>query len=678
MIQHHLSIDIETFSSVDLIKSGLYKYVQSPDFEVLLFAYSLDDAPVCIVDLAAGEEIPPDIIHHLFSSTTAKHAYNAPFEWYCLSKHFCLPEPCFGQAIFTRDTWLPQWHCTMMHGLYCGYTAGLDATGKAVGLPTDARKLQTGRALIKYFCTPCAPTKNNGGRTRNLPHHDPDKWQLFKTYCGQDVVAEMEIERRLQRFPVPELLQSQWITDQRINARGVAVDSDFVDNALYIGETVRQELTTEATQISGLDNPNSVAQLVKWLEEEIDEEIADLKKDTVKELLARGVNGEAATRMLELRQELGKTSTKKYDAIETCMCPDGRVRGLLQFYGANRTGRWAGRLVQVQNLPRTYIEPLPLARRLVKERQIDALRFVYGSVPDTLSQLIRTALVAAPGHVLIDADFSAIEARVIAWLAGEQWVLDVFRTHGKIYEATASQMFGIALELIKKSNPEYSYRQKGKVATLALGYQGGIPALQNMRKTYHISIQELPDETLPDIRDRWRKANPRIVGLWYAVGDAAIQAVQTGRPVSVRGLTFARECDPQNGQDFLTILLPSGRKLYYVRPHMGTNRFGEPSLAYWGMNQVSKRWEAVETYGGKLVENCVQAIARDCLAESVEHLEAAGYTVVFHVHDEVVIEAPARTASLDDVVAIMSQPPAWAPDLPLNADGWVNEFFKKD
>lgn len=660
----HLSIDIETYSSVDLGKAGLYKYVEAPDFQILLLAYCIDSGPVEVIDLASGYAGSLQSIMELLKAPeVVKHAYNAAFEWYCLSKWLNLSSK-------QRSAWLKQWRCTMLHGLYCGYTAGLDATGRALGLPADKQKLATGRALIRYFCVPCAPTKTNGGRTRNLSHHDPGKWQLFKEYCRQDVVTEMEIERRLSNFPVPDMVQQQWETDQIINARGVAIDTELVEGALELGEISRRACMEEASRITGLENPNSVAQLTRWLEEEIDEEIADLRKDTVKDLLGRGVSSDAATRMLEIRQELGKTSTKKYNALETAVCDDGRVRGLLQFYGANRTGRWAGRIVQPQNLPRTYLEPLELARELVKGRHMDALRFVYGSIPDTLSQLIRTAFVAGPGRVLIDADFSAIEARVIAWLAGEQWVLDVFRSHGKIYEATASQMFGVPLDRIKKGNPEYSYRQRGKVATLALGYQGGVNALIAMG-----ALRDgLTEEELPDIRDRWRKANPRIVGLWYSVGDAAIQAVQTGQPISIRNLTFARECDQT--QDFLTIRLPNGRKLYYARPHMGVNRFGEPSLAYWGMDQQTKRWGETETYGGKLVENCVQAIARDCLAEAIERLEAAGYPVVFHVHDEVVIEAD--HGSLEEVVKIMSQPPAWAPDLPLNADGWTNPFFKKD
>lgn len=676
---HHLSIDIETYSSTDITKAGMYRYAQSPDFQILLFAYSLDGGPVEVVDLTIPETyLPQEVVQRLFDPRCLKHAYNAAFEWYCLSRFFRLPEGPEKGGVYTAETWLPQWRDTMLHGLYCGYTAGLDATGRALGLPEDRRKLSAGRALIKYFCTPCAPTKSNGGRTRNQPRHDPDKWELFKTYNGQDVVTEMEIERRLSGFPVPPEIQRQWELDQRINLRGVAVDLDLMEGALWCGNTIKGRLKEEATALSGLQNPNSVAQLTKWLEKETGEELSDLRKDTVSRLLADGVSSDAASRMLEIRQELGKTSTKKYDALAHTVCADGRVRGLLQFYGANRTGREAGRLVQVQNLPRTYLKALPLARRLVKERNLDGLRLCYGSVPSTLSQLIRTTLVAAPGKVFIDADFSAIEARMIAWLAGEEWALQVFRTTGKIYEATAAQMFHVPEETIAKGRENYGMRQKGKVATLALGYQGGIPALQNMRKTYGIPESELPDRELPDIRDRWRKSNPHIVQYWYDVEKAALDAVSHGRPSEVRGIGFARECDPGNGLDFLTIRLPCGRKLYYAHPHMGVNRFGGPSLCYWGLNQTTRKWEVQDAYGGRLVENISQAVARDCLFAAMERLEQAGYEIVFDIHDEVVIEAPEGTASLEAVAEIMSQPIPWAPGLPLAADGWIDHYFKKD
>lgn len=658
----HLSIDLETFSSVPIAKAGAQKYMASPDFEILLFAYSLNGAPSVCCDIAQGELLPDWVLDALCDPQCLKHAYNAAFEWGCLSK------------FMERQLPPEQWRCTMFHGLYAGYPAGLDATGRALGLPEDKRKLSTGKALIRYFCVPCTPTKSNGGRRRNLPNHDPARWELFKEYNAQDVTTEMEIERRLSLITVPDWLQRQWETDLLINARGVAVDMEMVSGALEIGATVRERLTQEAVRISGLNNPNSVQQLSAWLEQETGEEVTDLRKDTVAKMIAQAPDIPGVQRMLEIRQELGKTSTKKYDAIEQAVCPDGRVRGLLQFYGANRTGRWAGRLVQVQNLPRTYTQPLELARNLVKQRKLDNLRLIYGSVPDTLSQLIRTAFVASDGNVLIDADFSAIEARVISWLAGEQWRLEVFKTHGKIYEASASQMFGVPIERIKKGNPEYALRQKGKVAELALGYQGGAGALINMGAL----DMGIPEDDLPDIVQRWRDTNKRICDLWYKMNSAAVEAISTGCSVGVGRLLVSCEYDAAHEVEYLTVLLPSGRKLYYNSPQIGENKWGGPSISYMGMDQTTKKWKRIETYGGKLVENCVQAVARDCLAQAIENLEKEGLPVVFHIHDEVVIDCRADTATLDDVVNIMSRPIPWAPGLPLNADGWVGGFFKKD
>lgn len=657
---HHLSIDLETFSSVDLKKSGMFKYIESPDFQILLFAYSLDGEPVQVIDIAAGEIIPPWLVSALSDPGFIKHAYNAAFEWRGLSKYFgMLP--------------VEQWRDTQLHSLYCGYPASLEKSGKALGLPEDKQKLNSGKALIRYFCVPCRPTKTNGGRTRNLPRHDPARWGLFKEYNRRDVETEMEIERRLSAFPVPDFVQKEWETDLRINARGVMVDMDLVTGALTMGENARAALIEEAMKISGLDNPNSVKQLKDWLGAELDEELTSLNKETVTCLLNRDGNSDAVQRMLEIRQELGKTSTKKYDAIEAAVCSDGRVRGLLQFYGANRTGRWAGRLVQVQNLPRTYTEPLSFARDLVINNQPDALRLICGSIPDTLSQLIRTSFVASPGNLLVDADFSAIEARVISWLAGEQWRLEVFRTHGKIYEASAAQMFGVPIEKIKKGNPEYALRQKGKVAELALGYQGSVGALIQMGALN----MGLSEEELPDIVARWREANRRIRDLWYAMENAAVRVISEGGCVGVGCVMLSREFDNSTGTDCMTILLPSGRKLYYINPKLGVNQWNKPSIVYMGVNDKNK-WGEIETYGGKLVENIVQAIARDCLACAIERLESAGYPVVFHIHDEVVIDIPADRADLDTVVQIMRAPIPWAADLPLNADGWTGLFFRKD
>lgn len=662
---HHLSIDLETYSSVPIKTAGAQRYIASSDFEILLFAYSLDGQPVQVVDMAMGEKVPDWVLKALYDPNYIKHAYNAVFEFVGISK-------VFGQLIPS------QWRDTMFHGLYCGYTAGLDATGKALGLSEDKQKLNTGKALIRYFCVPCKPTKTNGGRTRNYPQHDPEKWRLFKEYNAQDVVTEMEIEKRLSSVPVPDFVQKQWETDLIINLRGVAVDMPFVDGALVMDAQVKSELMQEATEISELDNPNSVKQLTAWLNKETssDVELTDLRKATVSEMLNRDDNSPDVQRMLEIRQELGKTSTKKYNAIKSCVCPDNRVRGLLQFYGANRTGRWAGRLVQVQNLPRTYTDPIELARDLVTDRRTQAVRMIYGNVSDTLSQLIRTAFVASPGNVLIDADFSAIEARVISWLAGEKWRLDVFKSHGKIYEASASQMFGVPIDRIKKGNPEYSLRAKGKVAELALGYQGSSGALIAMGALN----MGLTEEELPDIVNRWRTANSHIRDLWYDMDGAAVDVIQNGGCQRVHGLWLAREYDGTTGSCSFTITLPSGRKLYYNDPKIGENRWGNPSITYMGVNDKNK-WGRIETYGGKLTENCVQAIARDCLAEAIERLEAAGFPIVFHVHDEVVIDIKPYAANADmlnQVVQIMRQPPIWAQDLPLNADGWVGDFFTKD
>jgi DNA polymerase len=676
---HHLSCDIETFSSVDLTKSGLYKYAQSPDFEVLLISYSIDGGPVVSIDLINdpilfGNTKRDTFLGWLCSPDCTLHAYNAAFEWYCL----CTYMTRIGWP-YDADEQLTRWRCTMLHGLYCGYPGGLAAIGPALKLPQDKQKAASGKALIRFFCNPCKPTTKNGRRNRNLPHHDPARWKTFKDYNVQDVVTEMEVERRLSNFPVPDAIQKQWETDMRINARGVAIDRDMLNGALWCAETVRQELMTEAVQLSGLDNPNSIKQLSGWLEDELDEELTDLNKQTVKDLLGKDIESEDARRMLEIRQELGKTSTKKYNAMETALCDDGRVRGMLQFYGANRTGRWAGRIVQVQNLPQTHLPALELARDLVKNKKRDHLHVIFGSVPDTLSQLIRTAFVPGEGRSLIDADFSAIEARVIAWLAREEWVLDVFRTHGKIYEACASQMFGVPIDLIKKGKPEYELRQKGKVATLALGYQGSTGALIQMGALR----MGLTEEELPDIVSRWRAANPRIKDLWYAVENAAISVIESGRPCGVNGLMIAREYDSENGLDFMTILLPSGRKLYYVSPYLTTNRWNRPSLGYYGMDQTTKKWTQLESYGGKLVENCVQAIARDCLAEAIERVELAGFPVAFHVHDEVVIDyfhklSIAENHGLEKVCRIMAEPVSWAPDLPLGAEGWTGMFYKKE
>ena len=659
-MRHHLSIDIETKSSIDIQKAGLYKYAQSPDFEVLLFAYQWDEDPVELVDLTAGEEIPEWVLDELVNPETWKHAYNAAFEWYCLN--------CAGY-----ETPLEQWRCTMMHGLYCGYTAGLDATGRAIGLPQDKQKLTTGKALIRYFCVPCKPTKSNGNRTWNLPKHAPEKWVLFKEYCKQDVVTEHEIWKRLEIYPVPEEEEALWQMDIRMNAFGVRVDEALIDGALSIDEICTEKLTGEAVRITGLQNPNSTAQLKAWIEQQTGSEVSGLTKENVTELLARNDISNEVRRVLEIRQQLGKTSIKKYVAMKTAEGEGERVRGLTQFYGANRTGRWAGRLVQMQNLPRNYLKTLDEARNLVKAKNYTGVRLIYGNVPDTLSQLIRTAFIPTEGRKFVVADFSAIEARVIAWLAGEQWVNEVFATHGKIYEATASQMFHVPIEKIVKGNPEYSLRQKGKVATLALGYQGGSNALIAMGALN----MGLTEEELPDIVQRWRNANPRIRDLWYAVEEASIQTMLTAQPQAIYGLIFALESDLVYGQSFLTVQLPSGRKLFYPKPFLKENQFGKMAIHYYTVGQQTRKWEVTSTYGGKMTENIVQAIARDCLAETLRRIDARGLQVVFHVHDEVIVDAPLET-TVEELCDLMAEPIGWAPGLILKGAGFESSYYMKD
>lgn len=658
-MQHHLSIDIETKSSVDITKAGAYRYAQSEDFEILLFAYKYDEEDVRLVDLTVEERIPERILTALMNPNVVKHAYNAAFEWYCLNTA-------------GYRTPLEQWNCTMIHGLYCGYTAGLDATGKAIGLPQDKQKLSTGKALIRYFCIPCKPTKSNGGRSWNLPKHAPEKWELFREYCKQDVVTENEILKRLQAFPVPKEEQRLWRMDILMNAYGVRVDTNLIAGALAIDSHSTECLTAEAFRITGLSNPNSATQLQQWLSGK-GVDIPNLQKATVEEYLQREDLPDDARKILEIRQQLGKTSIKKYVAMDTAKGADDRVRGLTQFYGANRTGRWAGRLVQLQNLPRNYLKTLDYARNLVKDKNYDGIKLLYGNVPDTLSQLIRTAFIPSDGNKFVVADFSAIEARVIAWLAGEQWVNEVFATHGKIYEATASQMFHVPIEKIAKGNPEYSLRQKGKVATLALGYQGGTAALIAMGALN----MGLAEEELPDIVQRWRSANPRIRDLWYAVEQAALTTMQTAQPQGIYGLIFRYEGDLVYGQSFLTVQLPSGRKLFYPKPFLQENQFGKMAIHYYTVGQQTRKWEVASTYGGKMTENIVQAIARDCLAETLKRIDRMGLQVVFHVHDEVIIDAPVAI-TVDEICDLMAEPIPWAPGLILKGAGFESDYYMKD
>lgn len=657
-----LNIDIETYSDIDISKAGLYRYCDTPEFEVLLFAYAEDFGDVKIIDLAQGEQIPPEILAALKNKDVIKHAYNAAFEITCLNRAGYETPP-------------EQWRCTMLHGMYLGYPAGLAKLGEALGLPEDKKKMGVGKALIRYFCVPCTPTKSNGNRTRNLPKHDSDKWNLFKEYCRQDVVTEIADYQRLRAFPVPDDVQADWVLDFEINSRGIAVDTELVNGALAIDAEHKEELTARAVEITGLANPNSRAQLLAWLNENTSLDLPDLTKATVAANL--NVDDKTAAEILDLRRELSKSSVSKYKAMATAVCSDNRVRGLLQYYGASRTGRWAGRLVQVQNLPRNYIENLDTARDLVKKHNRQGLMLLYGGdVADTLSQLIRTAFIAPDGNILAVDDFSAIEARVLSWLAGEQWRMDVFAGHGKIYEAAASMMFGVPIDKISKGNPEYALRQKGKIAELALGYQGGPGALISMGALK----MGLTEDELPDIVNRWRQANKRICDFWYSVDQAALSVMRTAQPAGVgHGIILAREMDVINGLDFLTVLLPSGRKLYYPAPYLAENKFGKQAIHY--RTQVGNKWCNTSTYGGKLVENITQAIARDCLALAIRRLADAGYKPLMHIHDEVVCEVPADKMHPDEekyMTDVMCQPISWAPGLILNAAGFTSKYYMKD
>lgn len=646
-----LSIDIETYSSINLGKAGVYHYVEALDFEILLFAYKIDDEPVCVIDLANNEEIPEEVKAALVDPKVEKKAFNANFERVCISKHFGILLPA------------EQWTCTMVKASMLGLPLALEVVAKVLKLPEQ--KQAAGKALIRYFSVPCKPTKANGMRTRNLPAHAPEKWAEFKSYCVQDVVVEDTISQKIAFFQIPAQEKKLWALDQKINDTGVLMDHSFITNAISIDGNYRERLTEEAITLTGLSNPNSAAQLKNWIGAELGEDVEKLTKDAVPELL-KGTDSDTVKRVLNIRQEMAKTSVKKYIAMTNSICNDLRVRGLVQFYGANRTGRWAGRLIQVQNLPRIQLKDLDFARQLVVNADGELLEMVYGNVSDVLSQLIRTSFIAPEGHRLLVADFSAIEARVIAWLAGENWRLEVFRTHGKIYEASASQMFKVPIDKITKGSP---LRQRGKVAELALGYQGGPNALIKMG-----ALKEgLTEEELPKLVAMWRNANKAIVNLWDVVGNAAIEAVETGQAVFIkRNIRFHVE------KGVLFITLPSGRKLAYLRPKLVPSKFGGVALTYEGMNQVTKQWGKQDTYGGKLVENIVQAIARDCLADSMIRIDDAGYKIGLHVHDEVLAEMPDGVGSIEEMLDIMRQPVPWAPGLPLDADGFETMYYKKD
>ena len=643
-----LSIDIETFSSVNLAKSGVYRYVEAPDFEILLFGYSVDGGAVQIIDLACGEKIPSDVITALTDETVTKWAFNANFERICLSRFLGLPTGEYINPV--------SWRCSMVWAATMGLPLSLEGVGSVLNL--DKQKLTEGKDLIKFFCQPCSPTKVNGQRIRNFPYHAPDKWLVFKNYNARDVETEMSIQAKISKFPVPDSVWDEYHIDQEINDRGVALDMVLVKEAIDIDGRSRSELTVAMKKLTELDNPNSVQQMKQWLSNN-GMETDTLDKKAVVELL-RSAPPELAE-VLSLRQQLAKSSVKKYQAMENAVCADGRARGMFQFYGANRTGRWAGRLIQMQNLPQNHLEDLAEARSLVRCSAFDALKMLYEDVPDTLSQLIRTAFVPRTGAKLIVSDFSAIEARVIAWLADEKWRQDVFAKGGDIYCASASQMFKVPVE---KHGINGHLRQKGKIAELALGYGGSIGALKAMGAL----DMGLAEEELPLLVDAWRQSNPHIVKFWWDVDKAAMEAIRYKHTNSTHGITFT--C--QSGMLFIT--LPSGRRLAYVKPRIGENKFGGSCITYEGVGST-KKWERLDSYGPKFVENIVQATARDILCYAMQTLRCC--PIVMHIHDEVVIEAD-PSMSLASVCEQMGRTPPWAKGLQLRADGYETDFYKKD
>lgn len=659
-----LNIDIETYSEVDLKKSGMYKYAEK--IEILLFAWSFDGDPDPIVKdftkftVSRSAKLPRPVYEALTDPTVKKKAFNAPFEIACISSYFDIElDPA-------------QWECTMMRSAMAGLPLSLDQSSKALNL--EIKKDNAGMALIRYFCMPCKPTATNGERLRNHPKDAPEKWEAFKNYCRQDVVTEMAVGAALSFMPIPINEKLLWDLDQRINSTGVRVDMRLVENAIIMDHGYREKLIAQAIKLTGVDKPTSVAQIKKWLEIEEDIQITSLAKEHIPALVKKLQTGKAK-KVLNIRQELSKTSVRKYTTIRVCVCRDGRLKGLLQFYGANRTGRWAGRLVQVHNLPKGeyHGQLLDDIRKLALERDSQMLEMVFGSVPDTLSQIIRTSFIAAMGKRFIISDFSAIEARIISWLADEKWRLEVFATHGKIYEASASQMFNVPLEAVTKTS---NYRAKGKIAELALGYQGGVNALLRMEATDK-DIQKgtrkpIPEDELQPIVDAWRLANPQIKNLWYAMGRAAVQAVKTGQKVTAdKGIYFVMR------RGFLMMYLPSGRALCYANAKVMDGKYGEV-VTYMGLNQETKQWQRQQTYGGKLVENAVQAIARDCLANGLLNLDEAGYSIVFHVHDEIICEEFIGDKSLETMINLMIKPAHWYQGLNLAADGFESPYYKKD
>ena len=641
-----LAIDIETYSDVSLSDCGVHRYAASEQFEILLFAYSLNDEPTQIIDLASGEKIPDEIMEYLMDDSVIKTAYNAAFERNCINRFFGLSLKPEG------------WRCTLVQASMLSLPLSLEGVGEALNL--DKKKMSDGKDLIRYFCMPCRPTKANGGRTRNLPSDAPEKWELFKTYCIRDVDVEKQIRNKLAKFPIPDREQKLYCMDQRINDRGIMVDQELIGHAVACDLLYKESVTKKAYEISGLENPNSVSQLKDWLNEK-GIEVDSLAKAAVEELV-ENTQGDVAE-MMKLRLAMSKTSVKKYEAMERSVCPDGRVHGLLQFYGANRTGRWAGRLVQIHNLPQNHMEDLELARSLVKEGRYDLVELLYDSTPDVLSELIRTAFVARPGCRFIVSDFSAIEARVMGYLAGEGWVMEEFRGAGKIYEQTASKMFHIPIGEITKGSP---YRARGKVASLACQYGGAEGALISMG-----ALNFVEEEELKGLVQSWRTANPHIVNYWYEI-DGAVKAAVKERKMTKVGMVTVYY---QSGM--LKIALPSGRVLSYVRPRMTVNRFGSESVSYEGIG-TNRKWTRIESYGAKFCENIVQATARDVLAEAMLRLEKKGFDIVCHIHDEVVLEVPEGSSSVEEVNEIMAVCPDWCEGLPLKAAGFESPFYKKD
>ena len=641
-----LAIDIETYSDVSLPDCGVHRYAASEQFEILLFAYSLNDEPTQIIDLASSEKIPDKIMEYLTDDSVIKTAYNAAFERNCINRFFGLSLKPEG------------WRCTLVQASMLSLPLSLEGVGEALNL--DKKKMSEGKDLIRYFCMPCKPTKANGGRTRNLPSDAPEKWELFKTYCIRDVDVEKQIRNKLAKFPIPDREQKLYCMDQRINDRGIMVDQELIGHAVACDLLYKETVTKKAYEISGLENPSSVSQLKDWLNEK-GIEVDSLAKAAVEELV-ENTQGDVAE-MMKLRLAMSKTSVKKYEAMERSVCPDGRVHGLLQFYGANRTGRWAGRLVQIHNLPQNHMEDLELARSLVKEGRYDLVELLYDSTPDVLSELIRTAFVARPGCRFIVSDFSAIEARVMGYLAGEGWVMEEFRGAGKIYEQTASKMFHIPIEEITKGSP---YRARGKVASLACQYGGAEGALISMG-----ALNFVEEEELKGLVQSWRTANPHIVNYWYEI-DGAVKAAVKERKMTKVGMVTVYY---QSGM--LKIALPSGRVLSYVRPRMTVNRFGSESVSYEGIG-TNRKWTRIESYGAKFCENIVQATARDVLAEAMLRLEKKEFDIVCHIHDEVVLEVPEGSSSVEEVNEIMAVCPDWCEGLPLKAAGFESPFYKKD